>query len=42
MILEEILEVLKNNGKDIAYIIGEKQYTYSELYKYVCNIYIIC
>ena len=39
MILEEILEVLKNNGKDIAYIIGEKQYTYSELYKYVCNIY---
>ena len=39
MILEDILKNLKKYGKDLAYKIGDESYTYSELYKFVCNIY---
>ena len=39
MILDEILEILKNEGKNKAYTINEKSYTYAELYQFVCNIY---
>ena len=39
MILDEILNILKRNSEAKAYTIGEKSYTYSELYKYVANIY---
>ena len=38
MILDDILNILKNS-KNTAYTVDEKSYTYSELYKYVCNIY---
>lgn len=39
MILDDILKILKSNGNDKAYTIGEESYTYRELYKYVCNLY---
>jgi D-alanine--poly(phosphoribitol) ligase subunit 1 len=39
MILDDILKILKSNSNNKAYTIGDKSYTYSELYKYVCNIY---
>ena len=39
MFLEEILDKLKNNQQKIAYIVDNKQYTYSQLYTYICNIY---
>ena len=38
MILDDILNILKNS-KNTAYTVDGKSYTYSELYKYVCNIY---
>lgn len=38
MILDDILKVLKTS-KEKAYTIDENNYTYSELYKFVCNIY---
>jgi len=39
MILEEILENLKNKGKNKAYTVNNQSYSYDELYKFVCNIY---
>lgn len=39
MILNEILEILKKESNDKAYIINEQSYTYKELHKFVCNIY---
>ena len=39
MILENILHNLKCLNNDIAYIINDKTYTYSEIYKMVCNLY---
>lgn len=39
MILDDILKILKSNSNNKAYTIGYESYTYSELYKYVCNIY---
>ena len=39
MILDDILSILKNKSNAKAYTIGEKSYTYAELYKYVANIY---
>ena len=39
MILDDILCILKNKSDSKAYTIGEKSYTYEELYKYVANIY---
>lgn len=39
MILDEILKNLKNKGKNKAYTINNKSYSYEELYKFVCNIY---
>ncbi len=38
MILDDILKVLKTS-KERAYTIDNNNYTYSELYKFVCNIY---
>ncbi len=38
MILDDILDILKKSD-NTAYEIGNKNYTYKELYKYVCNIY---
>ena len=39
MILDEILVILKNSGKNRAYTENNITYTYQEFYKYVCNIY---
>lgn len=39
MILDEILKNLQNGNDYIAYTVNSRKYTYSELYKYVCNIY---
>lgn len=39
MILDEILENLKNKGKNKAYTVNNQSYSYEELYKFVCNIY---
>ena len=39
MILDDILEVLKEKSNSRAYTINDKSYTYKELYKFVCNIY---
>jgi len=39
MILEDILERLKNSKQDKAYTEKYISYTYEELYKFVCNIY---
>ena len=39
MILEDILKNLKIKGKNKAYTISNKNYSYEELYKYICNIY---
>ena len=38
MILDDILDILKKSD-NTAYEIRNKNYTYKELYKYVCNIY---
>lgn len=38
MILDEILEKLKNT-KNKAYTINDESYSYSELYRFICNIY---
>ena len=38
MILDEILNILKTST-NTAYTVNDKSYTYSELYKFVCNIY---
>ena len=38
MVLDDILNILKSS-KNTAYTVDGKSYTYSELYKYVCNIY---
>ncbi len=39
MLLEEILTKITKNQNNVAYTVGENQYTYKEFYKYVCNIY---
>lgn len=39
MILDEILDVLKRENDDIAYIEKNISYTYNELYMFVSNIY---
>lgn len=39
MILDDFLNVLKTKNENKAYTINGKSYTYSELYKFVCNIY---
>ena len=39
MILDEFLEVLKNGNQNKAYTVNGVSYTYSDLYKFVCNIY---
>lgn len=39
MILDEILEIMKNSKQFSAYTINDKTYSYEKLYKYVCNIY---
>ena len=39
MILNDILEILKSDSENNAYRIGVNNYTYNELYKYVCNLY---
>ncbi len=39
MILDEILENIKCENNCRAYTINKKTYTYSEFYKYTCNIY---
>lgn len=39
MILDEILDVLKRENNDIAYIEKNISYTYNELYMFVSNIY---
>lgn len=39
MILDDILEKLKNKSYDKAYTIHEKSYTYKTFYQYICNIY---
>lgn len=40
MILDDILEKLKNESINKAYTIHEKSYTYKIFYQYICNIYI--
>jgi len=39
MILDKILENLKNNKNNKAYTINNKSYSYEDFYKFVCNIY---
>ena len=39
MILEEILEILKEESKEKAYTVSENSYSYEQFYKFVCNIY---
>lgn len=39
MILDDILENLKNKNLKKAYTINNESYTYHEFYKFVCNIY---
>ena len=39
MILDDILKILKENSNYTAYTIGNKSYTYSELHKFICNLY---
>lgn len=39
MILDDILTILKENSNYTAYTIGNKSYTYSELHKFICNLY---
>lgn len=39
MFVEDILNILRSNSKQIAYTVDNKEYTYSTLYKYVCNLY---
>lgn len=39
MILDEILEKLKQENESNCYTINNKTYTYKDFYKFVCNIY---
>ena len=39
MILDEILDVLKNNETKNAYTVNNISYSYKKLYMFVCNIY---
>ena len=39
MVLDNILEILKNKSNDKAYTVNGTSYTYSDLYKFVCNIH---
>ena len=39
MMLNEILNVLKNGKEKIAYAYNGKCYSYAAFYKFVCNIY---
>ena len=39
MILDKILENLKNKGINKSYTINNQSYSYKELYKFVCNLY---
>lgn len=39
MILDDILDVLKNNGTKKAYTVNNISYSYERLYMLVCNIY---
>ena len=39
MMLNEILNVLKNGKEKIAYAYKGKCYSYATVYKFVCNIY---
>lgn len=39
MIFDEILNVLKRKGNNIAYTINQEKYTYDQLYMFVSNIY---
>ena len=39
MLLDEILTQLKEGKQNKAYTIDDKSYTYTDFYKYVCNIY---
>lgn len=39
MILDDILKILKEKSDNKAYTINNESYTYTQLYKFVCNIY---
>lgn len=39
MILDDILKILKEKSNDKSYTINNESYTYTQLYKFVCNIY---
>ena len=39
MILDDILTILKEKSDNKAYTINNESYTYTQLYKFVCNIY---
>jgi len=39
MLLDDILQILKNKSNNKAYTIQNESYTYAELYQFVCNIY---
>jgi len=39
MILDEILQKLKQKSEDKAYTVEKNSYTYREFYKFVCNLY---
>ena len=39
MILDDILQILKEKSNNKAYTVNDQSYSYKQLYKYVCNIY---
>lgn len=39
MILDDILQILKQKSNNKAYTVNDNSYSYKQLYKYVCNIY---
>lgn len=39
MILDDILEILKEKSNNKAYTVNNESYSYKQLYKFVCNIY---
>ena len=39
MILEDILEILREKSNNKAYTIDDRSYTYEQFYKFVCNLY---
>lgn len=39
MILDDILEMLKQKSDNKAYTVNSESYSYKQLYKFVCNIY---